>query len=77
MPTVVGGLAALVALGAGMLAEVDSLTSLWRSLLAFVLGWFGTHLWYVVIIGSIPARSVYSTIEAGSSSGDSEPPKDE
>jgi hypothetical protein len=47
MPTAVGGIAALVALAAGILAQVDPITSLWRAALAFVLGLVGANLWYV------------------------------
>jgi hypothetical protein len=48
MPFVIGGFAALVALAAGILAQVDPLTSLWRAGLVFVLGWIGANMWYVV-----------------------------
>ena len=51
MPFAVGGLAALVALAAGILAHVDPLTSLWRAALALVLGWIGANLWYVITTG--------------------------
>ena len=47
MPKLVGGLAALVALAGGILANVDPVTSLTRSFLAFLLGWMLTQLWYV------------------------------
>lgn len=47
MPKVVGGLAALVALAAGILGQVDPLDSLVRALLAFILGLIGTQAWYV------------------------------
>lgn len=47
MPTLVGGLAALIALAAGILFQVDPVASLQRSFLAFLLGWFLTQIWYV------------------------------
>ena len=47
MPKVIGGLAALVALAAGMLGNVDPIACLQRALLAYVIGWFGTQCWYV------------------------------
>ena len=65
MPFVVGGFAAMVALAAGIIAQVDPLTSLWRAALAFVLGWLGANIWYVVAnsgrltseISEVPAAS--------------------
>ena len=47
MPKVVGGLAALAALAAGILFQVEPLTSLQRAALAFLLGLIGTQAWYV------------------------------
>lgn len=47
MPNIVGGLAALVALAAGILSNVDPVASIWRATLAFLLGWCGTQVWYV------------------------------
>lgn len=47
MPIVIGGIAALVALAAGILGEIDPVTSLTRAGLAFAVGWFGTQVWYV------------------------------
>jgi hypothetical protein len=47
MPKVVGGLAALVALSAGILAHVDPMDCLWRAALAFALGIVATQVWYV------------------------------
>ncbi len=47
MPTVVGGLAALMALAAGILGRVEPVTTTGRAALAFVLGWVLTHVWYV------------------------------
>lgn len=47
MAKVVAGLAGLVALAAGILAQVDPVTCLWRAGLAFLLGLIGTQLWYV------------------------------
>jgi hypothetical protein len=47
MPRLVGGLAALVALAAGILSHVDPVTSVLRALLAFIVGSIATQLWYV------------------------------
>ncbi|HVL38630.1 MAG TPA: hypothetical protein VM328_04480 [Fimbriimonadaceae bacterium] len=47
MPKVVGGFAALAALAAGVLFQVEPLTTLQRALLAFLLGFVGTQAWYV------------------------------
>lgn len=47
MPKLVGGLAALLALAGGILAQVDPITSLSRGALAFLLGWLLTQIWYV------------------------------
>jgi hypothetical protein len=44
---VIGGLAALVALAAGILSNVDPVAIMWRATLAFFLGWLGTQVWYV------------------------------
>jgi hypothetical protein len=48
MPLIVGGIAAMVALAAGILGQVDPVASLGRALLAFVLGWIGGQLWYAI-----------------------------
>ena len=50
MPFVVGGIAAMVALAAGVLAKVDPASCLMRALLAFVLGWIAGQLWHVILI---------------------------
>lgn len=47
MPKLVGGLAALVALAAGILGSVEPVTTIGRAALAFLLGSLGTSLWYV------------------------------
>lgn len=47
MAKVVAGLAGLVALAAGILAQVEPVTVLTRAALAFLLGLIGTQLWYV------------------------------
>jgi hypothetical protein len=47
MPTLIGGILALVALAAGILSHVEPVASIERALLAFVLGWMLTHVWYV------------------------------
>lgn len=47
LPTLIGGLAALIALAAGIIYSVDPLAMLWRAALAFLLGSIATQLWYV------------------------------
>ncbi len=47
MPKLVGGLMALFALGAGILGNVDPLTTLLRGAIAFVIGVLATQIWYV------------------------------
>jgi hypothetical protein len=47
MPTLIGGLAALMALAAGILAQVEPVACTTRAALAFLLGWVGTQVWYV------------------------------
>ena len=47
MQKVIGGLAALVALAAGILSNVDPVATIWRATLAFFLGWAATQVWYV------------------------------
>lgn len=47
MPTLVGGLTALVALAAGILSHVEPVSIIQRALLAFLLGWLFTNVWYV------------------------------
>ncbi len=47
MPKAVGGIAAMVALAAGILYKVEPVTTVIRAGLAFLLGWAATHVWYV------------------------------
>lgn len=47
MPNLVGGLAALMALAAGILWRVEPVATLGRAGLAFLLGWLLTQIWYV------------------------------
>jgi hypothetical protein len=65
MPKVVGGLAALVALSAGILARVDPLDCLWKAALAFALGMVATQVWYVFF--TIRTRSSAMDYESASS----------
>jgi len=46
MPFLVGAVTAFVALAAGIFGGVDPLASLWRALLAFVLGYVLAAVWY-------------------------------
>ena len=45
MPKLIGGLAALTALAAGVFAKVDPVACLERAGRAFMVGVFGTQLW--------------------------------
>lgn len=47
MPKLIGGIAALVALAAGILAHVDPVATVQRAALAFILGSLATQVWYV------------------------------
>ncbi|MEJ5170268.1 MAG: hypothetical protein WHU10_04710 [Fimbriimonadales bacterium] len=67
MPRIVGGLAALVALMAGVLANVDPLDCLWRAALAFVVGLLGTEAWYVFFAAR--AQSLLPPREDGAEPG--------
>ena len=50
MPFIVGGIAAMAALIGGILAKIDPISCLTRSLLAFFLGWIAAQLWQVILI---------------------------
>jgi hypothetical protein len=69
MPLIFGGIAAMVALAAGILAQVDPIASLGRALLAFVLGWIGGQIWYAMFTVQGQSREVH---ESGQSVGDAE-----
>ena len=47
VPKLVGGMSALVALAAGILAKVEPVTCVTRAGLAFLLGFIATQVWYV------------------------------
>lgn len=47
MPKVIGGLLALIALSASLLAGVDPWGTLLRGFIAYVVGLFLAQLWYV------------------------------
>jgi hypothetical protein len=66
MPFVIGGFAAMIALSAGILAHVDPFTSLWRAALAFVLGWIGATVWYVLTTSAMPQAMEESDYPAAS-----------
>ena len=58
MPKLIGGIAALVALGAGILSSVEPVTMVWRAALAFMLGLVLTQLWYVFFTVRVRNSSV-------------------
>lgn len=49
MPVLVGGLAAIVALAAGIMGNVDPVTTVIRSSLAFLLVWFAAKMWQAIL----------------------------
>lgn len=56
MPILVGGLAAFVALAAGILSQVEPVATIQRAALAFLLGWLLTNVWYVFFTVRIERR---------------------
>lgn len=58
MPTLIGGVAALIALAAGIIYNVDPMAMLWRAALAFVLGSIATQLWYVFFTVRVSGVSI-------------------
>lgn len=50
MPFVVGGIAAMAALVGGILAGIDPVSCLTRSLLAFFLGWIAAQVWQLILV---------------------------
>ena len=64
MGFIVGGSAAMVALAAGILAHVDPVTSLWRGVIAFVLGWIGAGIWQAVLAGKQQPEPAEAPISA-------------
>jgi hypothetical protein len=69
MPFIIGGVTAIVALAAGIIGQVDPIASLWRALLAFVLGYVFTAVWYA-FFGGIGARVGHLSTEGATSSKD-------
>lgn len=65
MPTVIGGLMALVALAASILSGVDPVSCLMRGLIAYLVGAMATHVWYVFFAVRV--------VEDSDSSSDAEP----
>jgi hypothetical protein len=61
MPLIIGGVAAMVALAAGILGQVDAIASLGRALLAFVLGWIGGQVWYAMFTVQGQSSGVHET----------------
>lgn len=47
MPKLIGGLAALIALSGGIIAQVDPVTTVVRAGVAFLVGYVLTMIWYV------------------------------
>ena len=69
MPFIVGGVTAIVALAAGIIGQVDPVASLWRALLAFVLGYVFAAVWYA-FFGGIGARAGHLPTEGATSTSD-------
>ncbi|MBI1756524.1 MAG: hypothetical protein HYR64_05395 [Fimbriimonas ginsengisoli] len=72
MPKVIGGLAALAALIAGILGHVDPLACVGRAALAFLLGWIAYQVWYVLFASRIPTHTLEFESRRSSSSEGSE-----
>ncbi len=64
MPKLIGGMAALVALAAGVLSQVDTAASLQRAGLAFLIGWLGAEVWSA-LFGTSKRRSEAASNQAG------------
>lgn len=47
LPSLIGSLAAFVALAAGILSRVDPVASIGRACLAYLLGWVLAQVWHV------------------------------
>ncbi len=47
MPKLIAGLAALIALAGGIIAQVDPVTTVTRAGIAFFVGYVLTMIWYV------------------------------
>jgi hypothetical protein len=61
-PKLVGGVAAMVALVAGILGQVDPLACVGRAAIALVLGVLGYQVWYVLFTCGMPTqRAVEAT----------------
>ncbi len=63
MANVAGGMAALVALFAGLFAKVDPVLCLERATLAFVLGWVCGQVWHLLIGAVSPASTKLGRVE--------------
>lgn len=64
MPKLVGAAAALIAIFAGIIAEVDPVLCLQRAGLAFLLGWLAGKIWYVLFSAGIkPEQMRASAVE--------------
>lgn len=61
MPKVIGGILAILALGASLLAEVDPTTTLMRGLVAYIIGSFCTQVWYLFF--TIRAQKIGQLVE--------------
>lgn len=61
MPKVIGGILAILALGASLLAQVDPVTTLMRGLIAYVIGSFCTQVWYLFF--TIRAQKIGQFVE--------------
>lgn len=53
IPKLLGAAAALIAIFAGVIAEVDSVLCLERAGLAFLLGWLAGKVWYVLFSAGV------------------------
>lgn len=51
MPKYTAAIAALVALAAGIIGNIDPLTNVQRAALAYLLGWLSYQVWNAFIVG--------------------------
>jgi hypothetical protein len=69
MPKVIGGILAIVALGASMLAGVDPATTMLRGALAFTLGVIATQVWYICFTVRVSTMRELATPASGDAGG--------
>lgn len=69
LPSLIGSLAAFVALAAGILWRVDPVASIGRACLAYMLGWVLAQVWHVFFAVRTERRTPDSVAEDQAGSG--------